>query len=258
MANDTLALGTMLELFAAYSGRSDLSRTANTWLINQGGRMLDRLGNWPHNRGRHIVTIAAGEYHFALPRQVRAVKYAYIKALKGTTITGATADGTQWLLGGPKNITEIQQLYPDMTDISIRSGPAIWGDGWRTLIMPDAGVEGLDLPADLADVAADSAVADHVSMVIAPPPDKAYHLILFVYKYTPDLVADADTNFWSIHFARELMLATKAVYQESLDNYPTADKIRGRIEAGLLAYHKDMVEGEFTNLPTGVYTAEGA
>jgi len=253
-----MTLETLLGLFAAYTGRGDLTKLQNAWFINQGSRMLDRMGDWPHNRGRHIETLAAGEYHFALPRQVRVVKYAYIKSLKGSTVTGSTVDATQWLLAGPKNITEIQQRYPDMSDTSIRSGPVWWADGWRTLVMPDAGVEDLDLPADLADVAADSAVADHLSLVIAPPPDKAYHLILFVYKYTPDLVADTDTNFWSTNYASALLLAAKSVYQESLDNYPTADKIRVRVFADVSAYYKDMVEGELEGLPTGIYTAEGA
>lgn len=251
-------LETLLGLFTAYTGRSDLTKTQNAWFLNQGSRMLDRLGDWPHNRGRHIETLEAGEYHFSLPRQVRVVKHAYIKALKGDSITGSYNDGAQWLMKGPRPITEIQQLYPDMTDTSIRSGPVYWGDGWRVLVMPDAGVEGLDLPADLADVAADSSVADHLSIVIAPPPDKAYHLIFFVYKYTPDLVADTDTNFWSTNFSEALLLAAKAVYQKSLDNYPTADKIRVQVMADVSAYYRDMVEGELVGLPDGVVTAEAS
>ena len=253
-----MTLETLLGLFAAYTGRGDLTKTQNTWFLNQGSRMLDRMGDWPHNRGRHIETLEAGEYHFALPRQVRLVKHAYIKALKGDSITGAYSDGAQWLMKGPRKITEIQQLYPDFTDTSIRSGPIYWGSGWRPLVMPDEGVEALDLPADLADVAADSAVADHLSVIIAPPPDKAYHLIFFVYKYTPDLVADDDTNFWADNFGEALLLAAKAVYQRSLDNYPTADKIRNQVFADVTAYYKDMVEGELGNLPTGVLTAESS
>lgn len=252
-----MTLETLRGLFAAYTGRADLQNNdADVWFLNQGSRMLDRLGDWPHNRGRHIETLVAGEYHFALPRQVRVVKHIHISVPKESTITGSSSSGTKWLLEGPRPIVEIEQMYPDLSDTDIRSGPIYWGDGWRPLVMPDAGAEDLDLPADLADVAGDSAVADHLSVVIAPPPDKAYFLTMHVYKYTPDLVADSDTNFWSTNYAEQLLLGAKCVYQRSLDNYPTADKIRAQVYEDLTAYYKDKVEGELNDLPDGVYTAE--
>lgn len=239
---------TIIAMFDVYTGRSDLSETAKLWFINEGSMALDRLGHFPHQQARFMQKVEEGDYNITLPYQVRVVKYAYLRVPKGDSITGGTNDGTRKQLEA-KSATDIAAMYADLSDSSTYGVPACWAISYRPLTLPNAGVEALDLPADLADAAADSTVADHINLVIAPAPSQTYYLELYVCRYSPLLKSDSDSNWWSTNYGHLLLQAAQAVYQESLLNFVTADKLRAAVQFRIQEYFHDQVEQEQAGVP---------
>lgn len=241
----------ILPIFKMSIGREDLNDTTATWFVDQGSRILDRHSMFPHNKRRWLKTIEAGDYHLTMPNTIRDVLQGYIRRGKYSTILGSTSANARVPMYKATELN-INASYGDLTDSSSRGRPTYWGYSHRSLVVPDGGAEELDFPADLADVAADSAVADHISITLAPAADQDYTVEFFCLAYSGKLRAVTDSNMWTERYAQALNLAAQCAWYQTFRNMATAEELRIAAYVHLDGYFNDMVEDEQTGLPAGV------
>lgn len=241
----------ILPIFKMAVGREDLNDTTAIWFVDQGSRILDRFAAFPHNKRRWMQEIEAGDYHLTCPSTIRVITDGFIRRGKNSTILGASSANARVPMQKVEE-SAINARFTDLSDSSSRGRPLFWSYAHRSLVVPDGGADELDWPADLADVAADSAVSDHVSITLAPAADQDYTVEFFCQAYSSKLAALTDQNQWTENYQQALNLAAQCAWYQTFRNMSTAEELRMAAFVHLEGYHNDMVEDEQTGLPPGV------
>lgn len=87
-------------------------------------------------------------------------------------------------------------------------------------------------------------------IIIFPPPDIDYALEIKGLFYNPVLVADADTNYWTINHPNLLVMSALRQLEMMYRGSKTASTWNSLIESELLNIEKDFIEQEISHIDT--------
>ena len=234
MANLTELIG----LFDATSGRSSLAPTEKAYYINQGMRMLDRMGNHEHARGRIVQELAAGQYKLMVPDTFRAVHASWIETSSAGKIRMRK-----------KELSCILSTYPDMTDTSCWGTPKWWALEYGTVLDVFGGsIDSVEVPINHVDDMIDSR-ADTRQFVFGPPNATAGNLVVMHgIIFTPTLTKVYDTNYWSLLYSDLVIYAAMYVYDSFHRNDAGAQEWMMKIRAEMSEVIKDQTENDMSDM----------
>jgi hypothetical protein len=172
--------------------------------INAAQRMLDRKTGFIDDTARHFTTIDAGTFF---------VEFENARTID--TVWAATADDS-WELDR-ESIEDLKDTYAGPFG-DVDQGAVLYFAFTRLRTMPDS--TALDaLPGYGTEVAVDGSQRSSTGIIILPPTDEEIQIEVWGKFYSPKLVTDLDTSYWTENHPETLLKAT--MYQLEVDNRNT-------------------------------------
>jgi len=197
-------------------------------LIDRGQRYLDQ----------HVKTIHINSYFFtALALNQNLVHLEGLRSLLSIDLFEANSDVPIPILYTPN--LDVISYYLNSENVTIGT-PYAWT--YMSTALTKA-VAGIDLTLfDGTDVVVQPADLTKTSIILGPAADKAYTLRAFGRFYTPKLLLDTDTSYWTVNHEGASEALALYYWALSQDNKTLADRYLA--EADIDEITKDSVEAE--------------
>lgn len=185
-------------LFRKLSGRFDLvnedfSDNGVDIFMNEGGKFLDRLDETQKSWATRFAPLALGELYVTFP---------YCRALK--EVWAASPTTGRWQLE-KKNLQDLIEGYLTALPAEMTSGvPLYYSPCITRSVPPSAVLNSFEEFMGYVGVAGN----EYNAILVSVPTDEAITLILQGLFYTPQLVNDEDSNYWSDEHPLLLYMST--------------------------------------------------
>lgn len=214
-------LAAIREKFIDFSGRYDLenadgSDNGANFFINAGLKFLDRMLDNEKFASRYTKRLQICESLVRLPR-CRIIKevFVYDENLE-TKVMLKKLGYAEFSLAFPSDETKLVNGAPTYyVPLSLRTA--------------NEGVSDIALQANAADFLASDVEISAIR--IAPPPDKVKIVEVYGQFYSPELLEDDDTNFWSVLYPEILIQAALVQLEKYMRN---SEGLKDQLQALLM------------------------
>jgi hypothetical protein len=230
-------LGEIREKFVQFSGRYDLinsdgSDNGANFFVSAGQKFLDRRIDFRKTQGVYFKSLSTDEWYLKL-QNCRSLEKIWVNTTE-----------ERWQLE-KKDLSWLYKEYPDSISETDSGDPLYWAPaelrGIRTADKDDQG--------DFFNyVLGESGREDFSGIVILPPTNEAITIELHGKFYSPKLVNDSDTSYWSVVVEETLLMAALYRLEIFYRNTEGAKDWLGAIDLDLADIDKDSVQEDNANV----------
>jgi hypothetical protein len=232
-----MVLSEVRALFIELSGREDLLQPGTAvgadFFINEGSRELDRrhYGINAKTTGRYPVDLDVGQILIPLP-SCRAVKKVFIYSASEKTELVKASD-----------VSEIRNYYDEPKANKTSGSPIVYYPINARPFPGTISISSYNQTWAFEDIMEDGHEGFN-SILISPPPDSPYTMIVEGLFYSDELVNEGDYNRWTIEHPLTLVHASLFKLEQTYRNTEGAKDWEAAMDAVLDQLNADIVEEE--------------